>query len=36
MGFEYMAFEIDKECFEKAKERIERHKAQMTIFEVMA
>jgi site-specific DNA-methyltransferase (adenine-specific) len=32
-GFEYIAFEIDKDYFESANERIEAHKAQGTIFE---
>jgi len=34
MGFDYMAFEIDKDYFNSANERIEAHKAQGTIFEV--
>jgi site-specific DNA-methyltransferase (adenine-specific) len=34
MGFDYMGFEIDKEYFEEAKKRIERHKAQITIFDI--
>lgn len=34
LGFEYIGFEIDKEYFDLANKRIERHKAQMTIFEV--
>lgn len=33
MQFEYIGFEIDKENFDLANKRIERHKAQMNIFE---
>ncbi len=31
-GFEYIGFEIDKEYYEKAKERLESVKAQLTLF----
>jgi site-specific DNA-methyltransferase (adenine-specific) len=33
MQFEYIGFEIDKEYFDLANKRIERHKAQMNIFD---
>ena len=32
MGFDYMAFEIDKDYFDMANERIEAHKAQGDLF----
>jgi len=32
MGFEYIGFELDKEYFEAAQARIERHKAQGNLF----
>jgi site-specific DNA-methyltransferase (adenine-specific) len=32
MGFDYMAFEIDKDYFDSANERIEAHKAQGRLF----
>jgi site-specific DNA-methyltransferase (adenine-specific) len=32
MGFDYMAFEIDKDYFDMANERIEAHKAQGRLF----
>ena len=34
MGFEYLGFEIDKEYFDKATERIEAVKAQVNIFDL--
>ena len=33
LGFEYLGFEIDEEYYEKAKERLERVKAQASIFD---
>lgn len=35
MNFKYVGFEIDKTYFEKAKERIYQHAAQMNIFDFM-
>ena len=35
LGFEYMAFELDKDYYEKAVERIERHKSQISIFDMV-
>lgn len=35
MGFNYIGFEIDDVYYRKAKERIERETAQMTIFDLM-
>ena len=34
LGFEYMAFELDKDYYEKAVERIEKHKSQISIFDM--
>ena len=34
LGFEYMAFELDKEYYDKAIERIEEHKSQISIFDM--
>lgn len=35
MGFNYIGFEIDEVYYRKAKERLERETAQMTIFDLM-
>ena len=35
MGFEYMGFEIDKEYYEAAQERMRIHMQQQTIFELL-
>ena len=32
MGFEYIGFELDKEYFDKAAERLEQHKAQLNMI----
>ena len=34
LGFDYLGFEIDEEYYEKAKERLERVKAQQSIFDL--
>lgn len=35
LGFDYAGFEIDKDYFEKANERLEQAKKQITIFDVL-
>lgn len=35
LGFDYVGFEIDKEYFEKANERLEQAKKQISIFDVL-
>ena len=34
LGFEYMAFELDRDYYDKAIERIEKHKSQISIFDM--
>lgn len=36
MGFKYVGFEIDDEYFKESSERLEQHKAQITISDLMA
>lgn len=35
LGFEYMGFELDKEYFDKAKERIEKFESQGNLFGIL-
>jgi DNA modification methylase len=35
MGFDYIGFEIDKDYYEAAQERIRIHMQQQTIFELL-
>lgn len=35
LGFEYMGFELDKDYFDKAKERIEKFDSQGNLFEIL-
>lgn len=35
LGFEYMAFELDKEYYDKAIERIEKEKSQVSMFDII-
>jgi len=32
MGFEYLGFELDKDYYRQASERLEAHKAQLSLF----
>lgn len=34
LGFDYVGFEIDKEYYQKSKERLDKHNAQVTLWEV--
>ena len=34
LGFEYMAFELDRDYYDKVIERIEKHKSQISIFDM--
>ena len=35
MGFKYIGFEIDKDYFQQSQERLNQHKAQMTITDLI-